>query len=197
MTKRAVFVGLGNALVEGRAASERPVLVRPALRAIPLLLDAGFDLIVVAHEPEIALGTLSEEAVEAKARGLEAAVRGLGVDLAGFYYCPHHPLGHVPEYAVDCVCRRPQPGLIIHAASELGIDLAASWVIGDLLDDVEAGRRAGCRTILVDTGGETDWQVSRYRVPHYLTRDLAKAARLIVAAERKAQEPPSANRRAS
>jgi D-glycero-D-manno-heptose 1,7-bisphosphate phosphatase len=66
-----------------------------------------------------------------------------------------------------------------------------------LLDDVEAGRRAGCRTVLVDTGTETEWRVSRYRVPHYLTGDLAKAARVILAAERKSTTGPRTGNRAS
>jgi histidinol-phosphate phosphatase family protein len=183
---RAIFLGLGRALIEGtRRAGEDLRLVRSAPRAIPMLRDAGFDIVVVAHEPRVALGTFSEEDMRRQGRGLEEAIAQLDATLTGFYYCPHHPSGRLPEYAVDCVCRRPQPGLIIHAASELGIDLAASWVVGDLLDDVEAGRRAGCRTVLVDTGSETEWRVSRYRVPHYLTGDLAKAARLILAAERR------------
>jgi histidinol-phosphate phosphatase family protein len=198
MSGKAVFLGLGKALVEGTShAREGPPLVRPATRAIPLLCNAGFELVVVAHEPRAALGTLSEEDISRQGRRLEKAIARLDATLSGFYYCPHHPSGSIPKYAVDCVCRRPQPGLIIHAASDLGIDLSASWVVGDLLDDVEAGRRAGCRTVLVDTGSETEWRVSRYRVPHYLTGDLAKAARLILAAERKSAAGPRMGRQAS
>jgi len=198
MSGKAVFIGLGKALVdETPRTGEGPPLVRSASRAIPLLHEAGFDLIVVAQEPGVALGALSEEDLISQGRHLEESIARLNATLSGFYYCPHHPLGTVPEYAVDCLCRRPQPGLITHAASDLAIDLSASWVVGDLLDDVEAGRRAGCRTVLVDTGSETEWRVSRYRVPHYLTGDLAKAARLIVAAERKSTAGPRIRRQAS
>lgn len=185
MSERAIFFALGKALVEGHPQAGKNLrLTRPALRAIPMLRDAGFDLVVVAHEPGIALGTVSEEDVDRERRRLEDALRQLEATLAGFYYCPHDPSGKVPAYAVDCVCRRPQPGLITRAASDLGTDLATSWVIGEMLDDVEAGRRAGCRPVLVDTGSETEWRITRYRVPHFLTGDLAKAARVILAAER-------------
>jgi histidinol-phosphate phosphatase family protein len=185
MGEKAVFIGPGKALVKETSRDQQTLLARSAARAIPLLRDAGFGLVVVTHEPDVALGILSEEDVRSQGRDLAAAIERMGGALRGFYYCPHHPAGRVPEYAVDCVCRRPQPGLIIRAASELDIDLSTSWVVGDVLDEVEAGRRVGCRAVLVDTGSETEWRISHYRVPHYLTGDLAKAARLIVAAERK------------
>jgi D-glycero-D-manno-heptose 1,7-bisphosphate phosphatase len=197
MSERALFIGLGKALVDGPARREGPPLVRSAARAFPLLRDAGFSFVVVAHEPSVALGVLSEEDVSRQGQLLGEAMARIGATLGGFYYCPHHPSGIVREYAVDCLCRRPQPGLIIRAASELEIDLPASWAVGDVLDDVEAGRRAGCRTVLVDTGTETEWRVSRYRVPHYLTGDLAKAARVILAAERKSTTGPRTGNRAS
>ena len=188
MKGKAAFLVLSDALVEEAScgtASTAPRLVRPALRAIPMLRDAGFNIVVVAQEPGIALGESSEDALLAAVRRLEEAITQLDSTMAGFYYCPHHPSGTVPAHAVDCVCRRPQPGLIIRAASELGVELSASWVIGDLLDDIEAGHRAGCRTIMVDTGSETDWRINRDRIPHFLTGDLAKAARIIIAADRK------------
>jgi D-glycero-D-manno-heptose 1,7-bisphosphate phosphatase len=186
MKKKAVFIGLGNALVQQHQMGEQRLLVRSAARAFPLLHQAGYELVVIAHEPDVALGIASEEQVRARGLRLRSAIERLDGGLIGFYYCPHDPQGNISEYAVDCTCRRPQPGLIIRAASDLEIDLAQSWVIGDLLDDVEAARRAGCRAVLVDTGSETEWRVSRYRVPNYLTGDLAKAARLILASDRRA-----------
>ncbi len=196
--RKAVFISLGGALVDvGERIGKPPALVRSASRAIPLLRGAGFGLIVVAHEPDVAFGLTSEEDVDEKGRRLGAALERLDGKLGAFYYCPHHPQASISEYAVDCMCRRPQPGLIIRAASDLGIDLAASWVVGDLLDEIEAGHRAGCRAVLVDTGSETDWRVTRYRVPNYLTGDLAKAARLIIASERKIESKRNVSRRVS
>jgi histidinol phosphatase-like enzyme len=75
------------------------------------------------------------------------------------------------------------PGMLLRAAREHGIDLSRSWMIGDILDDVEAGRRAGCRTALIDNGNETEWRRSRWRTPHLVRPDLHAAARAIAAAE--------------
>ena len=69
-----------------------------------------------------------------------------------FYFCPHHPEADVLEFRAECECRKPKPGLLRRAAEELGLDLAASWMIGDRLSDLEAGAAAGCRTALVRTG---------------------------------------------
>jgi histidinol phosphatase-like enzyme len=81
---------------------------------------------------------------------------------------------------VACDCRKPAAGLIARAATEHGIDAARSWLVGDILNDVEAGRRAGCRTILLDHGNETEWQRSPEREPHFLAGDLSEAAAIII-----------------
>ena len=107
--------------------------------------------------------------------------------LAGFYYCPHHPQGQLPGYTQACLCRKPQPGLITRAAWDHEIDLAGSWFVGDILDDVEAGHRAGCRTVLVDNGHETQWRRSPLRWPHHVAASLADAALRIIAADRSGQ----------
>jgi histidinol phosphatase-like enzyme len=103
----------------------------------------------------------------------------IGVRLDGFFYCPHHPRGIVPQYTMACACRKPAPGLILAAAREHGIALEESWFIGDILDDVEAGRRAGCRTALIDNGNETEWKRSLLRWPDLVAGDMAETARLI------------------
>ncbi len=82
-------------------------------------------------------------------------------------------------------------GLLLDAAGQHGIDLRRSWMVGDILDDVEAGRRAGCRTVLIDNGNETEWAVSRLRVPDYCAPDLGVACRLLVAEIRAADGVPA------
>jgi histidinol phosphatase-like enzyme len=84
---------------------------------------------------------------------------------------------------VACECRKPEPGLILRAAREHAIEPARSWFVGDILDDVEAGRRAGCRTVLIENGNETIWKPGLMRRPHLVAADLAQAARLILAAD--------------
>ena len=104
--------------------------------------------------------------------------------LAGSYFCPHHPEGQVPAYAVQCSCRKPQPGLLLQAAQAHRLNLARSWFVGDILDDIEAGRRAGCRTILLDNGNETEWVLNPDRQPHYYAASIDTAAGIILAEER-------------
>ena len=117
------------------------------------------------------------EALAGVERRLEELFAEAGVPLAGFYYCPHHPEGHVAAYARACSCRKPEPGLIVRAAFEHDLDRRRSWFIGDILNDVEAGRRAGCRTVLVSNGNETEWILTPDRLPHYVAPDLGAAAR--------------------
>ena len=83
------------------------------------------------------------------------------------------------EYRVECLCRKPMPGMLVRAARDNQIDLAASWILGDLLNDVEAGNRAGCRSILVDSGSETEWRLGNYRLPTRVAPDIYAAAVMI------------------
>ena len=87
----------------------------------------------------------------------------------------------VPPWAAACHCRKPLPGLLLKAALDYGIDLRASWMVGDILHDVEAGNRAGCRTLLIDNGTETEWRLGPRRVPTRIAPDLYAAAVLIAA----------------
>jgi histidinol phosphatase-like enzyme len=103
-------------------------------------------------------------------------VRDAGARLDGFYACPHAPAN---ADASPCDCRKPAPGLLRQAAREHDLDLAQCWMVGDILDDIEAGRRAGCRTVLMDVGNETEWQMSALREPNLRAADLLEAARLI------------------
>ncbi len=158
------------------------------MEGLTALHENGYALIVVSNQSGVAHGFFPERALRGVERSLRRQLAAFGVPLAGFYYCPHHPQGRVNGYAVSCRCRKPAPGMLRRAAADLGIDLAESWMVGDILDDIEAGRRAGCRTVLIDNGNETQWQRGPGRRPHYRAADLAEAARLILAAAMKNQE---------
>ena len=148
--------------------------------ALAGLHRAGYLLFVVSNQSGVARGYFPESAL----RGVEARLRELlgdfGVALAGFAYCPHHPEGTVEGFSMACQCRKPAPGMLLRMAAEHAVDLARSWMVGDILDDVQAGRGAGCRTILIDNGNETRWIRSPDREPHYRAPDLADAARYIL-----------------
>ncbi|HLW66337.1 MAG TPA: HAD family hydrolase [Gemmataceae bacterium] len=158
---------------------ERIALAAGAVEGLRMLAAAGFRVAVVSNQSGVARGYFPETALTDVEKCVRRLLAEIGVPLAGFFYCPHHPKGTVPRYARACECRKPAPGMLLTAARQLKVELPACWMVGDLLDDVEAGRRAGCRTILIDNGNETEWQMGPYREPEFRAPDLAEAARLI------------------
>lgn len=157
--------------------------------ALTQLRDAGFRFAVISNQPGVALGRFPEEALEAVEHCLGRLLDEVGIPLEGFLYCPHHPQGVRAEYTQVCSCRKPQPGLLRMAEESLGADLAHSWMIGDTLDDVEAGHRAGCRAAFLHNGGETEWVLTPARRPDVTARDLEEATRRILAIEAGAPDP--------
>jgi histidinol-phosphate phosphatase family protein len=181
--RRAAFLDKDGTLVVDvpyNADPNKIVLMDGALDGLRALHEAGYLLIVVSNQSGVARGYFEEAALDAVEARLRALLDAAGIPLAGFYACPHHPDGLVTRYAVACECRKPAPGLLQRAADEHGIDLERSWLVGDILHDVEAGSRAGCRTILLANGHETEWDLRPGRHPDLLARDLTEAARLIL-----------------
>jgi histidinol-phosphate phosphatase family protein len=183
MSDRAVFLDKDGTLVVDVPYNVDPARVELAPGAggaLATLRDAGYRLFVVSNQSGVARGLFSEEDIARIEGRLRALFEGMRVPLEDFYYCPHHPEGSVSRYATACDCRKPAAGMLQRAAREHDVPLGASWMVGDILDDVEAGREAGCRTVLVDSGGETEWQITDMRRPEYVARDLLDAARFIV-----------------
>src|SRR3954471_12443761 len=124
MNQRAVFLDKDGTLVEDVPYNVDPELIRlgaGAAEGLPRLQAAGFRLIVISNQSGVARGLFPEEALTAVHERLRQLLNGLGVQLDGFFYCPHHPQALVPEYAVACSCRKPEPGLILTAACEHGV----------------------------------------------------------------------------
>jgi D-glycero-D-manno-heptose 1,7-bisphosphate phosphatase len=189
---RAVFLDKDGTLVEDIPYNVRPELIRlspGAGEGLAVLHDAGYRLFVVSNQSGVARGFFPESALAAVEARLREPLSGFGVTLAGFSYCPHHIEGRIASYARACGCRKPAPGMIVRAAREHEIDPARSWLVGDILDDIEAGRRAGCRTVLLDNGNETEWVLTPGRRPDHMAADLAEAATLIEAADRDDRRP--------
>lgn len=120
--------------------------------ALRLLATAGYLIVVVTNQSGVARGFYSEEDVRRLHDHMDALLEREGAMVNAYYYCPHHPDSGFDKYRRDCDCRKPHPGMLLQAAEELKIDLAASWMIGDKRADVEAGKAAGCRSVLVLTG---------------------------------------------
>lgn len=169
-------------LVENLPYNVDPALIRlrpDAPEALVRLHRSGFRLVVVTNQPGVAIGRFDEAALAAVERRLRALCAKYDVPLAGFYYCPHHPDG-AGRYGVECDCRKPRPGLVERALREQDAEAGDSWLVGDILDDVEAGTRAGCRSVLLDVGNETEWVDGPMRRPYAAVRSLLDAAELIV-----------------
>jgi D-glycero-D-manno-heptose 1,7-bisphosphate phosphatase len=117
-------------------------LLAGAAPAVAMLSSAGYLCVVVSNQRGVSLRWMSELDLAAVDERLRALLAAGGAEPGGAYYCTHG--------ADDaCGCRKPEPGLLVRAANELAIDLCASWMVGDAPTDVEAGRRAGCRTLRV------------------------------------------------
>ena len=177
--KKAVFLDRDNTVIVDMEFSTDLAGLRPlpgALRALRRLQEAGYLLIVVTNQSGVARGRFSEERLRGFHEHFLRRFERSGVRLAGIYYCPHYAEGEVPEYSIACDCRKPQPGLLLRAARELGVDLKRSWMVGDRPADIGAGRAAGCRTIRV---GNAEWAESDPRAD-FETPDLARAAETIL-----------------
>lgn len=155
-----------------------------AVNGLRRLYEAGFRFIVVSNQSGVARGYFPEEAlIHVKHRLREMFQREAGVPLDGFYYCPHHPDGIVSQYAVACDCRKPEPGMLFRAAQEHRFSLGTAWMVGDILNDVEAGKQAGCQTVLLDVGHETEWEHTPNRTPDLIATNLEDAAEWILNAQ--------------
>jgi D-glycero-D-manno-heptose 1,7-bisphosphate phosphatase len=182
-SRPAIFLDKDGTLVTNVPYNVDPArieLSEGAEVALPRLARSGYELVIVSNQSGVARGYFSESALPGVERRLRALLDEIGVPLAGFYYCPHYAGGTIPSYAIECECRKPKPGMLLRAARELDLDPSGSWMIGDILDDVEAGHMAGCRSILLINGGEAVWDVSGQRLPDAVASDLVGAADRII-----------------
>jgi len=158
--KKAVFLdrdGVINAVVYNRdyGIIDSPInpeefkLLPGVGRAIKRIKEMGFLAVVVSNQPGIAKSKFSLEILQAIDKKMNKELAEFGARLDRIYYCLHHPEAVKKEYRKNSPCRKPEPGLLLKAAQELKIDLASSYMIGDGLTDVQAGKRAGCKTILL------------------------------------------------
>lgn len=186
MGRRAVFLdrdGTVNVEADFLSDPELLVLESHAAEGLRALRDAGFTLLVVSNQSGVARGLFTENDVRRVNERLRRMLAEEGVEIAGLYYCPHHPEGTVGGYRGECECRKPAPGMFTRAAAELDLDCAASYTVGDRARDLEAGRRAGTRCVLVKTGfGENEVEIAlEMKAADFVAEDLAGAAAWIIA----------------
>ena len=177
--RAAVFIDKDGTLIHDVPYNTDPARVRftpHALSGLQQLARSGFALFIVTNQPALADGRITHDAFDALRAHIDRRLLDeAGVVLDGWCVCPH-----AAAALPICSCRKPAPGLLWRAAREHRLDLARSWMVGDILDDIEAGRRASCSTVLLDVGNETVWHVTPQRLPHHRCADLGAAASFIV-----------------
>jgi D-glycero-D-manno-heptose 1,7-bisphosphate phosphatase len=152
-------------------------LLPGAVAGLRRLYEAGCPLVVVSNQSPIGRGLFDEGRLKEIQGRLAALLAAEGVKIAGWYWCPH-----LPE--AGCDCRKPSPGMFFRAQRELGVILEDSWIVGDRLSDMQAGQKAGCRSILVATGyGQAESELpERLACVDHFVPTLVEAAEVILAA---------------
>jgi len=140
------------------------------------LVVSGYSLILISNQSGIARGYFKEHELINSFDYISSYLEMHEIPITGYYFCPHHN-------SSDCNCRKPRPGLLQQAATIHGIDLAQSWMIGDILADVGAGRAAGCKTILMDRNRSERLLPLRFQpnfVPDHILDDFKETTNIVL-----------------
>ena len=159
--KKAIFLdrdGVLNELVLNPVTGEYEpphspddlIIFPDVIECLRILQTAGFELFLVSNQPDYAKGKTTLENIHAVHTRFDYILTSEGIHFQKYYYCFHHPNGIVPEYSVSCECRKPNPRFLLEAARDYSIDLENSWMIGDRDSDIECGKAAGLRTIMIE-----------------------------------------------
>jgi D-glycero-D-manno-heptose 1,7-bisphosphate phosphatase len=185
-SRAAVFLdrdGTINEEVDYLSRAEDFKLISGAAAGMRELASSGYALVVVTNQSGIARGMFSEERLEEIHARMIELLRAEQVELDRIEYCPHHPDEDDDRYGVDCECRKPKSGLLQQAQQVLDIDLSRSWIVGDSMRDLEAGKRLGVEGVLVRTGkgAEVERRLDTAERPLVrVANDLFSASQLIL-----------------
>ncbi|HXK62034.1 MAG TPA: HAD-IIIA family hydrolase [Acidobacteriota bacterium] len=187
MANRAVFLDRDGTIIEEVNYLSRidQIEVYPfSPLALRRLREAGFLIVVISNQSAVARGYLDENELDLIHQEISNRLRKQGAWIDAFYYCPHYVDAAVEKYRLACHCRKPAPGMILRAASDLHIDLPSSFVVGDRASDIGAARSAGCRSVLVKTGyGNNAIPQLGELQPDYVAADLLEAAEWIISTD--------------
>jgi D-glycero-D-manno-heptose 1,7-bisphosphate phosphatase len=184
VTRRAIFLDRDGTLSSDLGFTYRTsdlVLLDGVVPGLRRMAQLGYRLLIVTNQSGVGRGRFSLDDMHAFNRALVARLGREGIAIDGVYACPFHPDAVVAEYRFDSPLRKPRPGMLLEAAAEHGIDLKASFAIGDRLSDVAAGRSAGCRTILISSDVHATAaapEIARCQ-PDSIVPDLVAAARFV------------------
>lgn len=187
MKKPAVFIDRDGTMNEQMGYVNhisRFVLLPGTAQAIRLLNRNGYLAIVVSNQSGVARGYFPAGLVKEVHAHMVALLEQESARIDGIFYCPHHPMGSVPDYSVRCDCRKPGPGLINQACQRFEIDMTNSYVVGDRCTDIELAHKCGLKGILVTTGyglGDIEYVLpSKPFKPDNIKMDLLDAVKWII-----------------
>jgi D-glycero-D-manno-heptose 1,7-bisphosphate phosphatase len=154
LSRPAVFLDRDGTLIEERGYLDRLELLSLfpwTADAVRLLNRAGFAVVVVTNQAAIGRGVIDEAFLASVHRAIDARLSP-GARIDAYYFCPHFPYSKEERYRQRCRCRKPAPGMIEQAVVDMDLDVPRSFMVGDRWLDVECGRAAGVRSLLVRTG---------------------------------------------
>jgi len=162
-------------------------LLPHAAAAIRRLNEAGLPVVVTTNQSGIARGMLTEKDLTAIHDVLQKRLAARGAHLDAIHFCPHHPDAGQGPYRRRCRCRKPAPGMLVQAAKDLDLDLDRSYAVGDSERDLLAGRKVGCRTVLVQTGygRKTQAEATGPLPADHIARNLSQAVEWILQERRR------------
>jgi D-glycero-D-manno-heptose 1,7-bisphosphate phosphatase len=182
---RAVFLdrdGVINRKAPGDGYIESPeqLMILPGtVEAIRALNETGYRVLVVTNQRGVARGLITVSALDRIHRQLQRALARAGAEIDAIYYCPH-------DLESNCKCRKPEPGMLIRAAEDFEIDTRLSWMIGDSESDIHAGRKAGCRTALINRSSNGN---DSNTLADIVAEDLQQAVNMIIELDRTSIPP--------
>jgi len=179
MKNKAIFLdrdGVINVEVKYLSNPDDFVFEEGSIEGLKLLKQKGFLLIVITNQAAIARGYFNEKILKTIHNKMEKILKEYNVELDAIYYCPHHP-----EFTGPCICRKPNSGMLLEAQKKFDIDLGNSYVVGDTMSDIEAGKNTGIKTVLVLTGyGKEEQKNNSSLQPDFIYKNLLEFAKNVI-----------------
>jgi D,D-heptose 1,7-bisphosphate phosphatase len=173
--KKAIFLdrdGVINKEVGYLSKPNNFEFIEGSIEGLKILKQKGFLLIIITNQAGIARGFFTEATLKAIHKVMLNRLKQNGITLDDIYYCPHHP-----DFTGSCDCRKPNPGMILNAELKHNINLNNSYMIGDTLKDIQTGKAAKCKTVLVLTGyGKEEQNKISNIVPDMIFKNLKEFA---------------------
>jgi D-glycero-D-manno-heptose 1,7-bisphosphate phosphatase len=182
MANKAIFFDRDNTLIEDPGYINHPdqvKLISGVAESLVELKAMGYKLVVVSNQSGVARGIVTEKTLGEIHKRLKQLLAENGAQLDGIYYCPYHPDGVIPKYRKESEWRKPNPGMLLAAADKMDIELSQSWMIGNSSRDIEAGSRAGCKTILINHSSHYERPKPDQPSPDYKAVNIKEAVNII------------------